>query len=127
MQDSDETGLMEILQRCETSIWDALVDGDKDVDDALLHPDFLGVYPDGFAGKTDHVSQLSDGATVERYTLSCFRLLTLGTHHAVLSYRADFLRKERRDFEVMYVSSIWQRVVDGWVNVFSQDTPADSA
>ena len=49
----------------------------------------------------------------------------LGADHAILAYRADFRRTGRTDDEAMYVSSVWQRAPSGWVNVFSQDTPAD--
>ena len=42
----------------------------------------------------------------------------------LLAYQAVYTRVGRQDSETMFVSSIWQRSGAGWVNVFSQDTPA---
>lgn len=112
---------------CETRVWDALVAGDPATDAAALHEDFLGVYTDGFATKADHVSQLAKGATVQFYRLVDCCVMGLGADHAVLSYHATFLRVGRAEPEAMYASSIWQRAGQGWVNVFSQDTPATGA
>lgn len=116
--------LAEVLA-CETVVWRALVAGDASADRRALAPDFLGVYPDGFSGREAHVAQLGAGPTVARFTLSQERLLPLGEDHALLAYRADYRRVGRSEDEAMYVSSVWRRKSRGWVNVFSQDTPAD--
>lgn len=115
--------LLAELKLCETRVWEALVCGDMIADAEALDADFLGVYSDGFAGKVDHVRQLKHGPTIESFTLSRSRALPLGQDHAILSYRADFLRPGNVP-QAMYVSSIWKRHGAGWVNVFSQDTPA---
>lgn len=118
---------IEDFLRLETEVWRALVDGDGDADARLLSGDFLGVYPTGFADRSDHVSQLDDGPTVAAFQLSEERLLTLSTSVVLLAYRADFRRPgsaEASDPQAMYVSSLWCRRDDRWVNVFSQDTPA---
>ncbi|MEM0923543.1 MAG: DUF4440 domain-containing protein [Pseudomonadota bacterium] len=119
----DEMDLEE-LKACELRVWEALRRGDGAADAAALADGFLGVYPDGFAGKAAHVGQLDHGRVVERYTLSDWRGLALGGDHALISYRAEFLRVGKEDIVAMYVSSIWQRQGSGWVNLFSQDTPA---
>ena len=111
------------LRECEEHIWEALVSGDQRADDEALAESFLGVYSDGFSGKSDHVRQLTDGPTIKSYKLSDLRVRKLGNDHAVLSYRAAFCRRTRTDPEEMYVSSIWQRAGEGWINIFSQDTP----
>jgi len=118
--------LLAELKLCEINVWEALVQGNMQADDKALHEEFLGVYSDGFSGKTEHVQQLACGPIVESYELSNLRVLPLGPDHAVLSYRADFLRKKLTVPEAMYVSSIWRRQVGFWINVFSQDTPAKS-
>jgi hypothetical protein len=107
----------------ERQVWQALVSGDADADAAVLLPEFLGVYPDGFAGREEHAGQLAGGPTVAGFTLSEARLLPVGADHVMLSYRAEFRRVDRRAAEAMYVSSLWQRNEDGWRNLFSQDTP----
>ena len=111
----------------ETAIWEALAAGDAVRDGAALDPDFLGVYPDGFATRDDHVGQLADGPTVDSFTLSSARLIALGEDHGLLSYRASFTRPGRAAAETMLVSSVWSRTPSGWRNVFSQDTPVVEA
>ena len=118
--------LLAELKLCETGVWDALVHGNKQADSDALHDTFLGIYPDGFSGKTDHVQQLEHGPTVKSYELSNLRALQLGADHTVLSYRADFTRMHQTEIETMYVSSIWRRLGNGWINILSQDTPAIS-
>lgn len=116
--------LMKALVGCETAVWEALVAGDAVADAAALSADFLGVYPDGFAGKDSHLAQLANGPTVARYQLSDIRVMPLGSDHALLAYRATYQRVGQNAWEAMFVSSIWQRQGAGWTNIFSQDTPA---
>ena len=125
MTDEPETEPFKTLLALENQVWTALTTGDAAVDTALLSADFLGVYADGFADRAAHVGQLDQGPTVREYRLSDPRLRLLGTDHAVLSYRADFQRNSKEVAETMYVSSIWHHTRDGWINVFSQDTPAE--
>lgn len=125
MSNAPDELLTELLN-WETRVWQALVHGDGGADAKALHDSFLGVYPDGFASKEDHLAQLHDGPTIQQFTLSDCRTRALGPDHAVLSYRAEFLRTGRTAGEAMYVTSIWQTDGDGWVNIFSQDTPAIS-
>ncbi len=116
--------LLADLRLCESAVWDALVQGNQHADSAALADSFLGVYSDGFSGKTEHVQQLANGPVVQTYALSGMRVLPVGGNHALLAYRADFDRGGPEGPEAMYVSSIWQRTDDGWINIFSQDTPA---
>ncbi len=120
---NDEQDLLTTLAAHERRIWDALVEGDAATDAALLARDFLGVYPDGFADKAQHLGQLDEGPSIASYGLTETRLMRLGPDHAVLSYKAAFERASGGS-ERMYVSSIWRRDGDGWINVFSQDTDA---
>ncbi|MFN4099589.1 MAG: DUF4440 domain-containing protein [Pararhodobacter sp.] len=124
IRQEQEIRLLAELSACESRVWDALVRGDRQADDAALANDFLGVYSTGFATKIEHVQQLASGATMRSYRLSMQRVMALGEEHAVLSYRADFMRSGKGERESMYVSSIWQRRSGSWINIFSQDTPA---
>jgi hypothetical protein len=117
------------LIRLERKVWDALVAGDAEADIELLSENFLGVYPTGFAVRSDHVEQLADGPSVSAYELSEPRKLDISEQVVMLSYRADFQRAPALGdgrSEVMYVSSLWCQQGDRWINVFSQDTPAMS-
>jgi hypothetical protein len=110
----------------ETKVWDALRRGDAEADASLLAEDFLGVYPSGFADRSDHAGQLANGPTVADFELRDARLMVLSDDDVLLSYRADWRRfstRERAPAESMYISSLWSRRAGGWVNVFSQDSP----
>jgi hypothetical protein len=118
---------LEGLIELETKVWDALRRGDAEADRHLLAEDFLGVYPSGFANRSDHVGQLTNGPTVAEFELRDARLMLLSDSDALLSYRADWRRLsggEPGPRESMYISSLWTRRAGEWVNVFSQDTPA---
>ena len=119
--------LLARLEACERQVWDALLRGDAAADAAALAEDFLGVYPDGFSDRAGHVAQLAAGASVTAYALSDLRVLPLADGLALLAYHARYRRVGRDADEEMYVSSIWRRAGDGWVNLFSQDTPAGDA
>ena len=117
------------LVRLETEVWEALAGGDAKAESLILADDFLGVYPSGFADKAEHTAQLSDGPTVASYALSEARIRVLSDDAVLLCYRADWQRLRAgsaADSETMFVSSLWCRRDAGWVNVFSQDTPAES-
>jgi hypothetical protein len=121
---TDTMGVDDFLD-LETLVWEALVTGDVQADIALLTSDFLGVYPSGFAGRADHSGQLDEGPVMQSYVLDQARLLIIGTDHVLLSYRATYRRsKPEAAEEVMFISSLWQRVEGRWLNSFSQDTPA---
>lgn len=118
---------LEFFIALETQVWDALTAGDSAADESLLAPDFVGLYPTGFADRADHVGQLASGATVDSYDLSEARLVRVPSTAVLLCYRADYRRL--RDgapgpLEAMYVSSLWIEHEGKWSNVFSQDTPA---
>ena len=118
-----EPPLLSELMAAEEGIWNALVAGDAAADADALAEEFLGVYPTGFAGKSDHAGQLQGGPTVEAYRLSGARILPLGEDRALLAYHAAYRRPGMAE-EAMYVSSIWERRESAWINLFSQDTPA---
>ncbi len=121
--DNDE--LVDLLVRLETAVWDALVTGDRDADEALLSDDFLGVYPTGFATRADHVGALDGGPSMHDFAIDSIRVVEMGDGAARITYAANFRRSESSPEERMYVTSLWERRDGRWLNTFSQDTPAD--
>lgn len=118
---------IEELIELETSVWRALVSGDPEADARMLSDDFVGVYPTGFADRAAHAAELVDGPTVVDFELDDARALPIADGAVMLSYRAAYRRPSvdgGGPSEVMYVSSLWCRRGDRWLNVFSQDTPA---
>jgi hypothetical protein len=110
----------------ESEVWDALRRGDAEADARLLADDFLGVYPTGFADRSEHAGQLANGPTVSDFQLFEARLMVLSDNDVLLSYRADWHRfgsPEPSAGASMYVSSLWSRRSGRWANVFSQDSP----
>ena len=106
----------------ETRVWEALVSGDAEADAALLHPNFLGVYPSGFSDRDGHSGQLADGPSVATYRIEDARVIELSPDTALLAYLAHYARPGSPHEAAMYVSSIWRRDGTDWVNLFSQDT-----
>lgn len=120
--DQDITTLSELIAM-ERQVWDALRDGNAAADEALLSDEFVGIYPDGFSDKKGHVAQLSAGPTVLSFELDQERTLAAGQDYVLLMYRAQFRRLDGRAAR-MFISSLWHRRETGWINLFSQDTPA---
>lgn len=119
---TDGPQLDEILS-LETKVWEAMALGDRDSDEQVLCDSFLGVYPSGFAGKSDHCAQLQDGPVVAEYRLSAARLRCIGDAAALLSYRASFRSSGAAGWKIMLISSLWEKEDGKWRNTFSQDTP----
>ncbi len=109
----------------ERKVWQALVAGDPAADASMLAEDFLGVYPSGFADRGEHAAQLNDGPTVAAFELHHARMLAVSDDALLLAYEAVYRRPAAagNEFESMYVSSVWCRRGNRWINVFSQDTP----
>lgn len=124
---SDPHGLLQELLALETRVWRALKEGNRDADAALLAPDFLGVYPSGFAGRDDHADQLQQGPSVDWFEISQARIIPVGNAHGMLCYLARYCRPGQTVAEEMYVSSLWRREGSGWRNLFSQDSPVSDA
>ena len=119
----DDRKLVETLD-LEHQVWRALVDGDAAADEALLDPDFIGLYPSGRATRADHSGQLSAGPTVVTYEITDPVVSELAPGVRLLTYTADYRRPGRDTDDRMHVSSIWVDDGHGWRNVFSQDTDA---
>lgn len=116
--------LLEEILSLETLVWQALVDGDSLADARMLTTDFLGVYPSGFSTKAEHCGQLSDGPVMKSFALSQPKLREISPSAVLLSYCADYQRTGSANKDVMYITSLWERGAGGWLNSFSQDTPA---
>ncbi|WP_254055731.1 nuclear transport factor 2 family protein [Ruegeria sp. EL01] len=119
------TPTLDAILDLEKQVWAALVNGDAQVDRALLSPDFLGVYPSGFANRDDHVGQFADAPTMATFELSDAKLMVLTPDIVLLSYRADYQRPNTAVWEAMLISSLWERRNEVWVSSFSQDTPLE--
>lgn len=119
-----QPALIEQLLTAERGVWEALRTGNAGADSRALDEGFLGAGPRGFFDKATHVGQLAQGATVTAYRLSEPQVMVCGPDYALLAYRADYTCPGHTGEEAMYVSSLWRRRGPGWVNVFSQDTPA---
>ena len=121
--------LLEEVLQLETKVWEALRTGNAELDAEMLTDDFVGVYPTGFSTKAEHYAQLKDGPTVISYELVDSRLTVLTNDIVLLSYLARWQRVTPHGTgnqvrESMFISSLWKRINNKWLNSFSQDTPA---
>ncbi|GAA5081173.1 nuclear transport factor 2 family protein [Maritalea mobilis] len=110
------------IRGAERAVWEALRRGDAAADQAMLSRDFLGVYPDGFAGREAHAEQLSFGPSVLAYEIGEDHVRSLGPGHFLYAYQVRYARPGHTP-ETMLVSSIWRIENGHLVNIFSQDTP----
>ena len=113
----------------EMQVWEALKNGDKNANSKLLSDDFLGVYETGLSSKEDHLELLRNGPIISCYEIGSSQLIQLGPEIASLTYSATatFLRNEGEDTQVLlYITSIWARRLNKWVNIFSQDTKGNT-
>ncbi|MEY2425941.1 MAG: hypothetical protein QOI61_1513 [Actinomycetota bacterium] len=119
---------LEFIVQRESQVWDALVHGDAAADEAMLAPDFLGVYATGFADRATHAAQLVNGPTMASYEISAARMVTISDSAVLLCYRATYrplLQGEAGAAATMYISSLWTESDGEWLNLFSQDTAAE--
>ncbi len=116
--------LLEEILSLETQVWQALVAGDPVADGRILTTGFLGVYPSGFSTKAEHCGQLSDGPVMKSFALSQAKLRVISPIAVLLSYCADYQRTGSANKDLMYITSLWEHGASGWLNSFSQDTPA---
>ena len=98
----------------EHQVWAALVAGDAAADGALLADDFLGLYPDGYAGRADHAAQLASGPSVAEYRLSEPRARWLAEGLGLLCYRAEY----RRPGGVEWERAMRRRMARCWRPIF---------
>lgn len=121
---------VDFFVQLESNVWAALASGDVAADEQLLAEDFLGVYSSGFAGRAEHVGQLTSGPTVRSYALSQARICVLAEDLVILSYLATWSPQGSASHtmpERTFISSIWKAQDGVWQNIFSQDTKAEGA
>jgi hypothetical protein len=118
---------IDTFERLETAMWTSLVEGDGSAADRLLSSDYLGVYTTGFSDRADYIAALANGPIAASFEISKSRIFVVSDTAVMYSYRAHFKSRQDGPTEVMYISSLWCNRSDGWVNVFSQDTPGESS
>ena len=109
----------------EMQVWEALKTGDKNTNSNLLSDDFLGVYETGLSSKNDHLELLQNGPIILCYKIGPSQLIQLGPETVSLTYSATatFLENDKQNTEtLLFITSIWTRRLNKWVNIFSQDT-----
>jgi hypothetical protein len=118
---------IDTFEHLETAMWTSLVEGDGPAADQLLSSDYLGVYTTGFADRADYIAALANGPITASFEISESRIFAVSDTAVMYSYRADFKSRQDGPTEVMYISSLWCKRGDRWVNVFSQDTPGETS
>ncbi|MDO5495521.1 MAG: nuclear transport factor 2 family protein [bacterium] len=112
----------------ETAVWEALRNGDRDADRALLAEDFVGVYPTGFVTREDHLAEIAQGPSVYAYEFLETKVLSISPEAALIAYRVWFQHTRSSQPVEWMVSSLWELGPEGrLVNTFSQDTPMERA
>ena len=84
-----------------------------------------GVYETGLSSKEDHLELLRNGPIISCYEIGSSQLIQLGPETVSLTYSATatFLENDKQNTEtLLFITSIWTRRLNKWVNIFSQDT-----
>ena len=123
MPDTPKTDAVHPAVTAEQAVWQALMCGDLQADEALLSAEFVGVYPGGLSGKAGHVQQLADGPVVAEARWLDWRVIEIEPHLALVTYTAQLRRTGATAWEAMRISSLWRLDSGRWLNLFSQDTP----
>ncbi len=112
----------------ETQVWESLRSGDYASSAHLIGDDFLGVYPIGFVTRDEQKAALVNrGPMVAAYELHDARLVIVSDGDVLLCYRANSRpigTDEEKPMATTYISSLWSKRGEEWLNVFSQDTTA---
>ena len=114
----------------EKEVWEALKNKDKAADARLLADDFVGLYGTGFATKADHINQMDDRYTLEVYKILDVKVIRLRPTMVLLLYKGTC--KGTGEWAQVcarsdYISSLWVERDGQWLNLFSQDTIAETA
>lgn len=118
---------LDFIVALESQVWEALVRGNAAAHEALMAPNFVGLYATGFADPTAHAGLLANGPMMASYEISQARLITISDSAVLLCYRADYrpqLNGTAGAPAAMYISSLWTESDGEWRNLFSQDTAA---
>lgn len=121
-----KTHTIEKFITLEKKVWNCLLIGDAKIDSQLLADDFLGVYTNGFSEKTHHVNALKNGPVISGYEISEARMKALSPDTILISYLANYKCSKSLTSRSVYITSIWQKQLSAWKNIFSQDTMANN-
>ena len=119
--------LTALIRAQEVQVWEALKNKDKTADRKFLDDHFVGVYRDGFGTAAEHVAQIDDVYQLTGYQLDNVRVFNVSAAAVMIVYRATCQATGTWVADCaqpLYISSLWIRHGERWVNVFSQDTSA---
>ena len=114
--------------RLETQVWQALADGDADADGRMLSDDFLGVYPQASRIERPTSSNWSTARRLHRSRCTTHECSPCPSPPCCCRTEPSSSGRTSTagsQVQCMYVSSLWCLRDGEWLNVFSQDTPAD--
>jgi hypothetical protein len=125
-------GLMPALATAQTLVareqasWDLAIHHDTAAYTALHAPEFIAVGPTGVTDRrTAESSALDTNVHFAHYALTDFHVARIAARTALVTYRvrASGLDHGKPFTLDSYVSSLWSKHGDTWLNLFYQSTP----
>lgn len=109
----------------EKSLWEAFKNKKADVFNKSLTADFFQLDAAGVTAKADVVKGI-DGCDIKDYSLSDFKLTTIGASAALLTYKGTQHGTcgGQAVPETVYVSSVWVNRGGKWQALFHQESQA---
>ncbi len=121
---SEPATLQSVLEQREKAVWESFKNKDKKALADLLADEYTGVFVDG-QGEHDKRSAVEamNHVTIRDYSLSDFKLSSLGTNAALLRYNASGNFSNAQGQEVkLEVANIWVKREERWQSVRCQVT-----
>jgi hypothetical protein len=118
--------LLKKLSASETRLWEAWKSHDLKPFKAMLTADGIMVSDQGTANKTEILKGLETPCDIKSYGLSDWKLTTINSGAALLSYKATQNGSCGGTMlpSAVWASSIWVSRGGKWVNLSHQETPA---
>jgi len=122
---SRDSALQAMLERREKQGWEAFKNKDRDVFSAIATDDYTAVIADG-NGERDLIGTLDSmkEITINSYTLSDFKLTSMGANAALLRYKAsaNYTIGTQPISGKLAVSDIWVKRGSQWKSLRYQET-----
>ena len=122
---SDESQLQAIFESKIKAEWEAIKKKDKQAYGALLADDYQGVEIDGQGERTKIQAMMEVASSnVSDYTLSSFKLISLGPEAAFVIYEStmQFPPKSVLRFSRVYITELWVKRNGEWKELHYQET-----
>lgn len=122
---ADHSSLTAVLEPKTRKAWEDYKNRNKQAFAAILAPGYLAVTneAEGIFGRDTELSEM-DHFTLAKYDLTSFKVITLGSSAALVTYRADYsgtYDKSPVNIKTLY-GEVWTKIGNDWKLLWTQET-----